>query len=102
MSRAEDAVSAGSKLPNPESGAAAMRTPTLTFRGRDEIVRLQRGATVFGRSTSCEIVLDDPLVSRRHAMITVSTNEVVLEDLGSVNGVYVNGAKVEGPRFLAE
>ncbi len=53
-----------------------------------------------GRSTSAEIVLDDALVSRRHARIVVEPAAIRLEDLGSVNGVFVNGQRVNGTRLL--
>ena len=58
------------------------------------------GAYVMGRSTSAEIILDDALVSRRHARIVVEPAAIRLEDLGSVNGVFVNGQRVNGSRLL--
>ena len=48
-----------------------------------------------GRGTSCDIVLADLAVSRRHARIHWQDEELVLEDLGSSGGTYVNGARVE-------
>ncbi|MBN2197504.1 MAG: FHA domain-containing protein [Polyangiaceae bacterium] len=62
---------------------------------------LRPGQLVLGRSAGCQIVLDDALVSRRHARIVVDEKEVVLEDLDSVNGVEVNGERVTGRRSLA-
>ena len=59
------------------------------------------GQFVIGRSADCQLALDDPLVSRRHALLTVRGDGVAIEDLGSRNGVSVNGAKIEGPRQLA-
>ena len=53
-----------------------------------------------GRSPDCKIVFDDPLVSRRHAQIRVQRDGVVLEDLRSANGVYVDGTRVRGERML--
>lgn len=58
------------------------------------------GEFVIGRSSSCHLALDDALVSRRHAVIHVGEEEVVVEDLGSRNGVVVNGERVEGQRKL--
>jgi pSer/pThr/pTyr-binding forkhead associated (FHA) protein len=58
------------------------------------------GQFVIGRSADCQLALDDPLVSRRHALLTVRTDKVTIEDLGSRNGVSVNGAKIDGPRAL--
>lgn len=50
---------------------------------------------VFGRDASCDFVLDDPLASRHHVQIVVSKDNVVLEDLKSTNGVYVNCIRVQ-------
>ncbi len=58
------------------------------------------GQFVVGRSADCQLALDDPLVSRRHAILTVRGDGVSIEDLGSRNGVSVNGAKIDGPRQL--
>lgn len=50
---------------------------------------------VIGRSAVCQVVLDDALVSRRHAQVLLLDEAAVVEDLESVNGVYVNGERVE-------
>ena len=47
-----------------------------------------------GRSAACDIQVTSPLVSRRHALITVDDRGVTVEDLGSRNGVYVNAERV--------
>lgn len=54
------------------------------------------GQFVIGRSADCQLALDDPLVSRRHALLTVRTDSVTVEDLGSRNGVRVNDSKIDG------
>lgn len=59
------------------------------------------GQFVIGRSPDCQLSLDDPLVSRRHALLTVRADGVTIEDLGSRNGVSVNDAKIEGRRKLS-
>jgi hypothetical protein len=56
---------------------------------------LPRGATLIGRSSECQVTIEDPLVSRQHARIILDGEEAVLEDLGSRNGVKVNGAPVK-------
>jgi Nif-specific regulatory protein len=43
----------------------------------------------------CDVQLDDPSVSRRHARISRANAGWLIEDLGSTNGVTVNGASVE-------
>lgn len=64
-------------------------------------VELAEGEFAVGRSATCQLSLDDPLVSRRHAVFHVTESHVTIEDLGSRNGVIVNGARVEGTTDLA-
>jgi predicted component of type VI protein secretion system len=59
-------------------------------------IPLLPGEFAIGRNASCELSLDDPLVSRRHALLIVNQHSVEVEDLGSRNGVIVNGEKIEG------
>lgn len=63
-------------------------------------LELAPGQFVIGRSTDCQLSLDDPLVSRRHARLVVTEDAIFLEDLGSRNGVLVSGVKVEGRKKL--
>jgi predicted component of type VI protein secretion system len=64
---------------------------------------LERGSLIIGRDLSATIVLDDSLVSRFHARITVGEKgNVLLEDLQSANGVFVNGSKISRPSVLLE
>jgi hypothetical protein len=65
-------------------------------------LELSTGIFSIGRSAECQLSLDDPLVSRKHAQLTVRDNEVVIEDAGSRNGVLVNGVRIEGQRALAD
>jgi hypothetical protein len=59
------------------------------------------GGAVIGRSRECDIVLADSNVSRRHAEIRPSGGQGwLIQDLGSTNGVRVNGRAVEGPHPL--
>jgi hypothetical protein len=57
------------------------------------------GATI-GRSRDCEIVLDDVGISRRHAEIRPRDGGWTIEDLGSTNGVVVNGEDIRGAQPL--
>ena len=51
-----------------------------------------------GRAPGSHFVLDAPLVSRVHCRLTASADGLEVEDLGSTNGTFVNGARVErGP-----
>jgi hypothetical protein len=69
---------------------------------QDHRLELRNGAVVVGRSSSCHIVLDDGLVSRRHAQFVVNAKMAAVEDLSSVNGVYVNGERIVGQRALRD
>ncbi len=51
---------------------------------------------VIGRSPDCQITIEDPLVSRQHARITVRDNTAFIMDLGSRNGVRINGELTRG------
>jgi len=63
-------------------------------------LELPVGDFVIGRSADCQLSVDDPLVSRRHGLIKVRKDGVSVEDLGSRNGVLVNGIRIEGPREI--
>jgi pSer/pThr/pTyr-binding forkhead associated (FHA) protein len=52
------------------------------------------GRIEIGRGAECGLVLDEPEMSRRHALIEVTPNEIYLRDLGSANGTFVNGVQV--------
>ena len=57
---------------------------------------LNRSEFVVGRGEDCEVVLPDRQVSRRHFRIVRDDDGYSVEDLGSKNGTYVNGAAVRG------
>lgn len=63
-------------------------------------LELSEGEFAVGRNASCQLSLDDPLVSRRHALLLVGPDMVTVEDLGSRNGVVVNGEKIQGRVLL--
>lgn len=76
----------------------------LVFRsgpdaGREVAVQGER--FVVGRKRDCDLVLQDSEASRRHASLTLTTDGgAVLEDLGTLNGTYVNGRRIEAPTLL--
>jgi hypothetical protein len=61
-----------------------------------------RGSLVIGRDPTCEIVIPDRQVSRRHARISVTREGVLLEDLGSKNGTHRNGVQIDEPVELSD
>ena len=50
-----------------------------------------------GRSTDCQLILDDDYVSTRHARIYRSDGGYLVEDLGSTNGTYLNNERLSSP-----
>jgi pSer/pThr/pTyr-binding forkhead associated (FHA) protein len=50
---------------------------------------------VLGRSRDCEITIEDPNVSRRHAQVRLENGSWSIADLGSTNGIEVNGERVD-------
>jgi len=79
--------------PEPEPTPPPRREQAvLLWDGRD--MTLDQGVTVIGRSSGCDIVVDDPNVSRRHAEIRRMGEGYSLVDLGSTNGTEVNGQRV--------
>jgi pSer/pThr/pTyr-binding forkhead associated (FHA) protein len=55
------------------------------------------GSLVIGRDVECDIVIPDRQVSRQHARITKGNNGVILEDLGSKNGTFLNNQVLSEP-----
>ena len=64
--------------------------------GELRTVGLTREWTRIGRSLTADVRFDDQTVSRRHALIVRQPNGVHVHDDRSLNGVFVNGARVEG------
>ena len=70
----------------------------LCYEENNELrtVALTREWTRIGRSLAADVRFDDPTVSRRHALIVRQPDGVRVLDDRSLNGVFVNGARVEG------
>ena len=85
------------------------RTPTLTMvsepeAGRRTSIDLRNRAVFLGRDESCEFTIDDPSVSRRHARIYREQRAgelaaIIIQDLGSTNGTYVNDHPTDRARL---
>lgn len=75
-----------------------MATVTLTISGRGKTWQIEPNAkgTVIGRSPRCDIVLEGRDVSRKHARIFQDpSGQWIVEDLGSSNGTFINGKRIE-------
>src|ERR671922_1916191 len=79
--------------PDPRRGSARLRVG-------DRTELLGQAGAVLGRSREADVVLEDPNVSRRHAEIRPSGGSWIVRDLGSTNGVKVNGRRIQGPQSL--
>lgn len=64
---------------------------TTLINGEREIRPLTDGVWFIGRDPTCEIRLDFPEVSSRHALLNVSQGAALIKDLRSANGTYING-----------
>jgi pSer/pThr/pTyr-binding forkhead associated (FHA) protein len=56
--------------------------------------------SVLGRSDEADVLLNDPYASEFHMRLVAQENGMVLHDLGSTNGTYVNGRRVTAPTTL--
>jgi hypothetical protein len=81
------------------SGAGAGRRRAIVVVDGKRLLVPPQGALI-GRSREADIVIDDTNVSRRHAELTSGPSGWRIQDLGSTNGVRVNGRQVDGPHQL--
>lgn len=76
-----------------------MRAYWLEYQGSRH--RLRNGETLIGRGNGCLVFIDDPSVSRSHAVVRRNGEKVFVRDLRSSNGTFVNGERVEEARALS-
>ncbi len=67
--------------------------------GAGPTVPLQRPVLLVGRHPECDVRLDYPSVSRRHCCVALAYDRLLIRDLGSKHGVWVNGVKTEEARL---
>jgi two-component system, cell cycle response regulator len=78
----------------------------LSGLGSGKVFNLRDKVQVIGRDASCDIWVDDPHISRKHAIISNKNNITLLRDENSTNGVFINGKKIvehelkDGDRIL--
>jgi pSer/pThr/pTyr-binding forkhead associated (FHA) protein len=59
------------------------------------VIALQRPVILIGRHPECDVRIDSPKVSRRHCCLAMAYDRLMIRDLGSRNGIRVNGRVVE-------
>ncbi|MPY89518.1 MAG: FHA domain-containing protein [Luteitalea sp.] len=82
------------KAPSALATRAVPAAPSFRLAWDGGVAYLGPGAHVIGRAENLAVCLDHQGVSRRHARVTVAGGVASLEDVGSRNGTYVNGARV--------
>jgi len=82
----------------PVTGPAGESHPILDIGGQRYLLTGQ--VTVLGRDPEADIVVDDPGVSRKHLEIRVTPQGVIATDLGSTNGLFVEGHQVPAATLL--
>ena len=65
----------------------------LSGIGSGQVVNLRNRTIRIGRDRDCDIWIEDPHISRTHAIIIDKDDETTLKDNNSTNGIYVNGKK---------
>jgi len=78
-----------------DGGEAARHADRALLVGQGRRSVLSGDHILIGRSRECEVVLEDPNVSRRHAEMRRDNGRWVIADLGSTNGIKVNGRRVD-------
>ena len=69
---------------------------TLVYTSDGEVCRhaLTPGDTVVGRAAVCDLAIDDPSISRRHARFRIHGDHCVVNDLGGRNGTFLDGEQI--------
>jgi DNA-binding winged helix-turn-helix (wHTH) protein len=78
----------------------ALRAPRFVLVVNGVAFALRDGRNVIGREAAAQIRLESSAVSRSHAAVTITGEDAILQDLGSRNGTYLNGEKLETARSL--
>jgi len=83
--------------PGTRTEGTAGELVVLTGESETDRVRIRAHGHVIGRSADADIRISDPYSSEFHARVGMQDGQVVVHDLGSTNGTYVNGRRVTSP-----
>ena len=87
--------------PGARSEAGGAELVVLTGSTDARRIRLRGQGQVIGRSPEADLAVDDPYASEFHARVGLQDERVVVHDLGSTNGTYVNGRRVTSPTTVS-
>ncbi len=83
--------------PGAQTEGAAAELVVLTGDSETERIRIRPQGHVIGRSPDADIRISDPYSSEFHTRVGIQDGQVVVHDLGSTNGTYINGRRVTSP-----
>lgn len=78
------------------------RAAAVSLSGDGRRALLWPGSNLVGRGDDCAVVIDDARVSRHHAQLVVGLERVTVEDLGSKNGTFLNGSRVDQAQAVGD
>lgn len=87
--------------PGARSEPGGAELVVLTGSAEARRIRLRGSGQVIGRSPEADLAIDDPYASEFHARVGLQDDRVVVHDLGSTNGTYVNGRRVTNPTTVS-
>lgn len=82
--------------------SAVSEAPPTLVGPSGQRVMVGPAPVVVGRQDGCDLVLPDDEASRRHAQVTVTAGGCQITDLGSTNGTYLNGRRLDAPALLVD
>jgi pSer/pThr/pTyr-binding forkhead associated (FHA) protein len=71
------------------------KTYVLRIEAFNKTYQLKNGEYCIGRAVDCDIVIDDPSISRKHALIKVTPEKITIQDLGSKNKTYKENEQID-------
>ena len=78
-----------------------IRLTVISANGISKTIEMNiRGSAVFGRANICDVVFDDLKMSRQHFCIGEENGRLMLNDLETTNGTYLNGVRIKTPQVL--